>query len=70
MYRPLLTDTTRDYVIRFAAESLSYMMRKVKDKRSLFVLLLDQVKRHPDQASGVGNVIFEMLKGPKSYLHT
>ena len=70
MYEPFLHEGCRDYMRRFAAESLSYLMRKIKDKRQLFKILFSLLKKNEELVAGVGNLIFEMVKGPKRFFHS
>ncbi|XP_067947178.1 small subunit processome component 20 homolog [Watersipora subatra] len=70
LYRPFLSDSCRDYIRRFAGESLSYLMRKVKDRKGLFSIVFSLLEKYPDLVPGVGNLIFEMVKGAKGHFHS
>ena len=62
---PLLSSTQyREYINMFAAESLSYLLRKVKNKGEIFTFLFTDLKTSDDQVIGVGTMLFEMIKMP------
>jgi len=62
---PLLSSSQyREYINTFAAESLSYLLRKAKNKDEIFSFLFTDLKSSDDQALGIGKLLFEMIKMP------
>ena len=45
-------------------------MRKVNDKEGLFDFMLTRLKDHPEESHGIGQLIFEMLKGVQRQFHS
>ncbi|KAF0294971.1 Small subunit processome component 20 [Amphibalanus amphitrite] len=70
MYRQLLSGGRPDHVVRFAAESFAFVCRKVKDKSKFFGFVYTKLKSDPSQATGVGRLVFETLRGVRGHLHT
>ena len=63
--RPLLSSSQyRDYINMFAAESLSYLLRKAKNKDDIFTFLFSDLKSSDDQVLAIGKLLFEMIKMP------
>ena len=62
---PLLSSSQyREYINTFAAESLSYLLRKAKNKGDIFSFLFTDLKRFDDRVLGIGKLLFEMIKMP------
>ncbi|XP_069847264.1 small subunit processome component 20 homolog [Dipodomys merriami] len=58
------------HIRNFAAESFTFLMRKVTDKNALFNLMLLDLNEHPEKVEGVGQLLFEMCKGVKNMFHS
>ncbi|KAI6646604.1 Small subunit processome component 20-like [Oopsacas minuta] len=69
-YSSLLSSSQREHIQRFAAESLSFLLRRSlaanhqQTLQSLYKILSD------DTAEGIGIVLFEMMKGPQYHFHS
>jgi len=62
---PLLNSSQyREYINTFAAESLSYLLRKAKSKDEIFYFMFNELKSCDNQVLGVGRLLFEMIKMP------
>lgn len=61
---PLLSSNYREYINTFAAESLSYLLRKAKNKDEMFTFMFRHLKSSDDHVLGVGKLLFEMIKMP------
>ncbi|ELU13105.1 hypothetical protein CAPTEDRAFT_202597, partial [Capitella teleta] len=70
LFSPLLSSTYRTYIVNFAAESFSFLMRKEKNPTELFDFMFAQLQQHPDQSAGVGRLLFEMLRGVRKQFHS
>ncbi|XP_033739688.1 small subunit processome component 20 homolog isoform X2 [Pecten maximus] len=66
----LLSEDNKQYIRQFAAESFAFLMRKVKDHGKLFDFLFKSLSESPENADGLGRLMFEMLKGVKRQLHS
>ncbi|KAK7480715.1 hypothetical protein BaRGS_00028083 [Batillaria attramentaria] len=66
----LLTQNYKEYIQKFAAESFAFLMRKVKDHDALLDFLFTDLRENPEKTSGVGQLLFEMMKGVKQHFHT
>jgi len=58
------------YIQQFAAESFSFLMRKMKDSSQLFDILFTALDTQPDLCQGLGFLCFEMIKGVKNQFHS
>lgn len=63
LYEPLLSESHKDYIKAFAAESFAFLMRKVQDKASLLNLIFNRADEDDSLERGFGVLLFEMLKG-------
>ena len=70
LYSPLLVGEQKNYIQQFAAESFSFLMRKIKDSSKLFDILFCTVDSQPDLCQGLGFLCFEMIKGVKKQFHS
>ncbi|XP_067674264.1 small subunit processome component 20 homolog [Haliotis asinina] len=70
MFSALLASHYKEYIRKFAAESFAFLMRKVKDHSGFFDFLFSTLEEHPDKAEGVGQLLFEMIKGVKKQFHS
>jgi len=62
---PLLSSSNyREYINTFAAESLSYLLRKARNKDEMFSFMFTELKNSKDQVLGIGRLLFEMVKMP------
>ncbi|XP_074082789.1 small subunit processome component 20 homolog [Macrotis lagotis] len=58
------------HIRNFAAESFTFLMRKVSDQDSLFNLMFLDLGKHPTKVEGVGQLLFEMCKGVRNMFHS
>ena len=70
LYSPLLVGEQKSYIQQFAAESFSFLMRKIKDSSKLFDILFSTLDTQPDLCQGLGFLCFEMIKGVKKQFHS
>ncbi|KAM9846103.1 small subunit processome component 20 homolog [Aulostomus maculatus] len=59
-----------EHIRKFAAESFSYLMRKVPDLDALLAHVFSDLQQHPDKAEGAGLLLFEMCKGVRHMFHS
>uniref|UniRef100_A0A8C9QSH5 UTP20 small subunit processome component n=1 Tax=Spermophilus dauricus TaxID=99837 RepID=A0A8C9QSH5_SPEDA len=69
MYSTLLAHK-KLHIRNFAAESFTFLMRKVSDKNALFNLMFLDLNDHPEKVEGVGQLLFEMCKGVRNMFHS
>ncbi|XP_023572579.1 small subunit processome component 20 homolog isoform X2 [Octodon degus] len=69
MYSTLLAHR-KLHIRNFAAESFTFLMRKVSDKNALFNLMFLDLNEHPEKVEGVGQLLFEMCKGVRNMFHS
>ncbi|KAM5288941.1 small subunit processome component 20 homolog [Ctenodactylus gundi] len=69
MYSMLLAHK-KLHIRNFAAESFTFLMRKVSDKNALFNLMFLDLDEHPEKVEGVGQLLFEMCKGVRNMFHS
>ncbi|KAF5898818.1 small subunit processome component 20, partial [Clarias magur] len=69
LYSKLLAHK-KEHIRNFAAESFSFLMRKVADFDSLFTLMFSDLEKYPQKAEGVGQLIFEMCRGVCNMFHS
>ncbi|XP_063164718.1 small subunit processome component 20 homolog [Candoia aspera] len=60
----------KQHIRNFAAESFTFLMRKVSDKNALLNLMFLDLGEHPEKVEGVGQLIFEMCKGVRNMFHS
>ncbi|XP_056312047.1 small subunit processome component 20 homolog [Danio aesculapii] len=60
----------KEHIRNFAAESFSFLMRKVSDYEALFTLMFSNLSEHPQKARGAGQLIFEMFRGVRNMFHS
>ncbi|XP_071112967.1 small subunit processome component 20 homolog [Haliotis cracherodii] len=70
LFSALLAAHYKEYIRKFAAESFAFLMRKVKDHSGFLDFLFSTLEEHPDTAEGVGQLLFEMIKGVKKQFHS
>ncbi|XP_006888591.1 PREDICTED: small subunit processome component 20 homolog [Elephantulus edwardii] len=69
MYSTLLAHK-KLHIRNFAAESFTFLMRKVSNKDALFNLMFLDLEQHPEKVEGVGQLFFEMCKGVRNMFHS
>ncbi|XP_074554208.1 small subunit processome component 20 homolog [Halichoeres trimaculatus] len=69
LYSTLLAHK-KEHIRKFAAESFSFLMRKVPDLDALLSLMFSDLQQHPDKAEGAGQLLFEMCKGVRNMFHS
>ncbi|XP_012255555.2 small subunit processome component 20 homolog [Athalia rosae] len=67
---PLLAESKPTYINNFAAESFSYVVRKVKDKNVFLKLVLKALAKQPDGVSGCGKLLFQVIQGTPGQFHS
>ncbi|XP_077957697.1 small subunit processome component 20 homolog isoform X1 [Gasterosteus aculeatus] len=65
-----LLEHKKEHIRKFAAESFSFLMRKVPDIDALLSLVFSDLQQHPDKAEGAGQLLFEMCKGVQHMFHS
>ncbi|XP_051857734.1 small subunit processome component 20 homolog isoform X2 [Antechinus flavipes] len=60
----------KSHIRNFAAESFTFLMRKVSDEDTLFNLMFLDLGKYPTKAEGVGQLLFEMCKGVRNMFHS
>ncbi|KAG7320342.1 hypothetical protein KOW79_016195 [Hemibagrus wyckioides] len=69
LYSKLLAHK-KEHIRNFAAESFSFLMRKVPDFDNLFTLMFTDLEQCPQKAKGVGQLMFEMCRGVCNMFHS
>ncbi|KAL7370997.1 hypothetical protein ABVT39_016013 [Epinephelus coioides] len=69
LYSALL-EHKKEHIRKFAAESFSFLMRKVPDLDALLSHVFSDLQQHPDKAEGAGQLLFEMCKGVRNMFHS
>ncbi|CAK6949748.1 small subunit processome component 20 homolog [Scomber scombrus] len=69
LYSTLLAHK-KEHIRKFAAESFSFLMRKVPDLDALLTHVFSDLQQHPDKAEGTGQLLFEMCKGVRNMFHS
>uniref|UniRef100_A0A4W5MI71 UTP20 small subunit processome component n=1 Tax=Hucho hucho TaxID=62062 RepID=A0A4W5MI71_9TELE len=69
LYSTLLAHK-KEHIRKFAAESFSFLMRKVPDPDALLNHMFLDLEEHPGKAEGVGQLLFEMCKGVRNMFHS
>ncbi|XP_056281018.1 small subunit processome component 20 homolog isoform X2 [Pseudoliparis swirei] len=65
-----LFEHKKEHIRNFAAESFSFLMRKVPDLDALLSHVFSDLQQHPDKAEGTGQLLFEMCKGVRKMFHS
>ncbi|XP_076578925.1 small subunit processome component 20 homolog [Chaetodon auriga] len=60
----------KEHIRNFAAESFSFLMRKVPDLDALLSHVFSDLQQHPDKAQGAGQLLFQMCKGVRNMFHS
>ncbi|KAM4711892.1 small subunit processome component 20 homolog isoform 2-T2 [Anableps anableps] len=69
LYSTLLAHK-KEHIRNFAAESFSFLMRKVPDFDALLNHIFSDLEQHPDKVEGAGQLLFEMCKGVRKMFHS
>ncbi|XP_047431848.1 small subunit processome component 20 homolog isoform X2 [Mugil cephalus] len=69
LYSTLL-EHKKEHIRKFAAESFSFLMRKVPDLDALLTHVFSDLEQHPDKVEGTGQLLFEMCKGVRHMFHS
>ncbi|XP_038143159.1 small subunit processome component 20 homolog [Cyprinodon tularosa] len=69
LYSTLLAHK-KEHIRNFAAESFSFLMRKVPDLDALFNHIFSDLEQHPEKVEGTGQLLFEMCKGVRKMFHS
>ncbi|XP_034018840.1 small subunit processome component 20 homolog isoform X2 [Thalassophryne amazonica] len=69
LYSTLLAHK-KEHIRNFAAESFSYLMRKVPDVDTLLSHIFSDLQQNPSKVEGVGQLLFEMSKGVRNMFHS
>uniref|UniRef100_A0A1A8FK18 UTP20, small subunit (SSU) processome component, homolog n=1 Tax=Nothobranchius korthausae TaxID=1143690 RepID=A0A1A8FK18_9TELE len=69
LYSSLLAHK-KEHICKFAAESFSFLMRKVPDLDALLNHMFADLEQHPEKGEGVGQLLFEMCKGVRNMFHS
>uniref|UniRef100_H3CN87 UTP20 small subunit processome component n=1 Tax=Tetraodon nigroviridis TaxID=99883 RepID=H3CN87_TETNG len=69
LYSTLLAHK-KEHIRIFAAESFSFLMRKVPDIDALLSHMFTDLEHHPEKAEGAGQLLFEMCKGVRRMFHS
>ena len=70
LYRTLLVSSQPSHIASFAAESVSFLLRKTPDHKAVLEKLFCMLECHPKAANAVGQVLFHMLKTSQSQFHS
>uniref|UniRef100_A0A3B3Y953 Uncharacterized protein n=1 Tax=Poecilia mexicana TaxID=48701 RepID=A0A3B3Y953_9TELE len=76
LWRLMVKDMTniyahkKEHIRNFAAESFSFLMRKVPDLDALLNHMFSDLAQHPDKVKGAGQLLFEMCKGVRKMFHS
>uniref|UniRef100_A0A673BJE7 UTP20 small subunit processome component n=1 Tax=Sphaeramia orbicularis TaxID=375764 RepID=A0A673BJE7_9TELE len=70
LYSTLLAHK-KEHIRKFAAESFSFLMRKVSsDLDALLSHVFSDLETYPDKAEGTGQLLFDMCKGVRNMFHS
>lgn len=67
---PLLASNQPEHVQQFATESFAFIGRKVSDHAGFVGLIFAKLRENPDDSLGVGQLLFQIIKGVKNQFHT
>ncbi|KAM6895649.1 small subunit processome component 20 homolog [Xenentodon cancila] len=69
LYSSLLAHK-KEHIRKFAAESFSFLMRKVPDFDALLTHVFADLEQHPEKVEGAGQLLFDMCKGVRNMFHS
>lgn len=67
---PLLGSNQPEHVQQFATESFAFIVRKVNDHDGFVDLIFQKLRENPKDSQGVGQLLFQIVKGVKSQFHS
>lgn len=70
LYGSLLTGDHPAHISSFAAESISFLLRKVTDYNPVFSALCSLLQDKKESHEAIGHVLFEVVKSPQHRLHS
>ena len=70
LYKMLLTSDQPFHIAAFAAESVSFLLRKSKDHELVIRKLLSILKDHPKAVDSISQVLFQMFKSSQNQFHS
>ena len=69
-YKQLLLSSQKPHIRQFAAESIAFLVRKIKDKDGILDALFSSAEDDPHLIDGVGILLFETIKGVNQMFHS
>ncbi|XP_065909347.1 small subunit processome component 20 homolog isoform X2 [Dysidea avara] len=69
-YSELLEESQKPHIKQFAAESIGFLLRKVRNHDNLFHTIFTALGQNPELSEGIGLVLFEMFKGVQQQFHS
>ena len=69
-YKQLLLSSQKLHIRQFAAESIAFLIRKIRDKDGILDALFSSVVSDPCLIDGVGILLFETIKGVNQMFHS
>lgn len=69
-YKTLFVSSYKPHIHQFAAESMAFLIRKLKDKDMFLDILFQSVTDDPNLVEGVGILLFETIKGVGQIFHS
>ncbi len=70
MYKKLLHTSQKPHVRQFAAESISFLVRKLNDKNGFLDTVFMSASEDSCLFEGIGCLLFEIIKGVTSKFHS
>ncbi|XP_033113760.1 small subunit processome component 20 homolog [Anneissia japonica] len=69
-YQPLLGKDQKPHIRNFAAESFSFLMRKIRYPDDLFDFIFSRLDKDSELCTGIGQLLFEMVKSVMKQFHS
>eukprot|EP00794_Sanderia_malayensis_P003704 gene3704-4224_t len=70
MYKKLLSTSQKIHIRQFAAESISFLIRKLKDKDSFLDVVFASALDDHSLTEGIGCLLFQTIKGVSAMFHS
>ena len=70
LYKSLLTDNHPPHIASFAGESISFLLRKVREPKHVFVKLFNILKTDSTSEAAIAKVIFHMFKSSQNQFYS
>ena len=70
LYKTLLTSDQPSHIATFAAESVSFLLRKSKNHKQVLKKLFSILKDHPKATDSISQVLFQMFKSSQNQFHS